>query len=171
MAGSSFAACGDLTHKQNTLLSFSQAECFRPLEIFHSRENDTCLGKDKFLVWCSQHLQHWLMYTLGVFSIRPVVSINKGGCALLPFTENSAFHHCPAAWHFASVSWLPLSGSHVTYYGVLYKCSKWNAHLVFCFISSFHVSWSFKLLYFWTLWFCFWLLSCEESLTSIINSI
>ena len=97
MAGSSFAACGDLTHKQNTLLSFSQAECFRPLEIFHSCENDACLGKDKFLVWCSQHLQHWLMYTLGVFSIRPVVSINKGGCALLPFTENSAFHHCPAA--------------------------------------------------------------------------
>ena len=67
MAGSSFAGCRDLKHKQNTLLSFSQAECFRPLEIFHSRENDSCLGKAKFLVWRSQHLRYWLMYTLGSF--------------------------------------------------------------------------------------------------------
>lgn len=56
MAGGSFAGCADLKHKQNALLSFSQAESFSRLEIFHSWENDSCLGKDKFLVWCSQHL-------------------------------------------------------------------------------------------------------------------
>ena len=50
MAGSFFAGCGDLKHKQNTLLIFSQAECVHHLEIFHSCENESCLGKDKFLV-------------------------------------------------------------------------------------------------------------------------
>lgn len=55
-----------LNTSETHTLSFSLAEHFSSLEIFHSCENDSCLG-NKFQVWCSEHLQALVNIPCGSF--------------------------------------------------------------------------------------------------------